>query len=91
MTRSQIRSMAPAFTSNSPRADASGRKGAVYLFVGRGDSWSGRQKVTAGDGAPRDLFGASVALSKDGGVALVGADGKDGTTGAAYVLSLGRN
>jgi hypothetical protein len=47
--------------------------------------------VTAGDGAPRDLFGASVALSKDGGVALVGADGKDGTTGAAYVLSLGRD
>jgi hypothetical protein len=69
-------------------ADAKdGLKGAAYLFVRRGGSWSERQKLQASDGGPDDFFGASVALSKDGDVALVGApDGLLFKLGAAYVF-----
>jgi putative cell wall-binding protein len=64
-------------------------QGAAYVFTGSGSSWTERRKLTAGDGAPGDFFGASVALS--GGTALIGAYGHDMPSstdqGAAYVFT----
>ncbi len=59
--------------------------GAAYVFTGSG--WSAQQKLTDPGGASRDLFGNSVALSSDGGTALVGAPGVNSDHGAAYVFT----
>jgi FG-GAP repeat len=58
-------------------------KGAAYVFVRSGTSWSQRQKLTASDAAKGDEFGYSVAIS--GSTAVVCADHKN-KTGAAYVF-----
>lgn len=59
-------------------------KGAVYVFVRSGSSWSQQAELTASDGSPLDYFGQSVALSGD--TVVVGAPGKAMWTGAAYVF-----
>ena len=58
--------------------------GAAYVFVRNGTSWTQQAKLTASDGTPLDYFGQSVAVSGD--TAVVGAWGKDGDTGVAYVF-----
>jgi len=58
--------------------------GAAYVFVRHGSRWTQQAKLTADDGIAEDYFGSAVALS--GGTALVGAAGKNGNTGAAYVF-----
>ncbi|MDX2040011.1 MAG: putative Ig domain-containing protein [Acidobacteriota bacterium] len=65
------------------------RPGAVYLFTRNGTtpntSWTFRQKVTANDGSPDNLFGFAVAL--DGDTLAVGAPGDGGNRrGAAYIF-----
>ncbi|HEY7909029.1 MAG TPA: FG-GAP repeat protein, partial [Thermomicrobiales bacterium] len=44
-------------------------------------------KLVASDAASGDEFGFSVAVSSDGNLALIGADGKGGFTGAAYIFT----
>jgi hypothetical protein len=66
---------------------ANGLAGACYVFTLSNGVWSLQQTLTASDGAPFDYFGTSVAL--DGVTAVVGAIGKGGFTGAAYVFTLG--
>jgi hypothetical protein len=65
--------------------------GSAYVFTRSGTSWTPQQKLTAGDGAARDIFGHSVSLSGDGNTALVGAifgDTAAGTrAGSAYVFT----
>jgi hypothetical protein len=63
--------------------------GAAYVFVLSGTSWTQQAELTAGDAAQGDHFGVSAALSRDGRTALVGADGKNASTGAAYVYAAG--
>jgi hypothetical protein len=58
--------------------------GAAYVFVRSGATWIQLAKLTASDGAQGDAFGYSVALS--GTTVLIGADGKNNDTGAAYVF-----
>lgn len=60
--------------------------GAAYIFTRSGGAWTVQQKLTAGDGEANDAFG-SVSLSADGITALIGALGKNGNTGAAYVFT----
>src|SRR5207302_129505 len=63
--------------------------GAAYIFSrnqGGADNWGQVQKLTASDGAANDRFGRSVALSDD--AIVVGADGKNSYTGAAYVFEI---
>jgi hypothetical protein len=60
------------------------KRGAAYVFVRDGDSWSEEQKLVASDGAEGDAFGWSVSLSDDD--ALIGAYGAEKTRGAAYVF-----
>ncbi len=67
--------------------------GAAYLFVRVESGWIEQAKLTAPDPSLKARFGRSVALSADGGVALIGAV-FDGSTdlvlpngpGAAYVF-----
>ncbi len=58
--------------------------GAVYVFLRSGSTWTEQQKLAASDAAASDAFGWSVALSGD--TALVGAEGKNSSAGAAYVF-----
>ena len=68
---------------------ANGGGGAVFYFTLGVAGWSLVQELTPSDASEGDRFGCSVALSPDGGTVVVGADGKDGLTGAAYVFTLG--
>ena len=61
-------------------------QGAAYVFVRDKGVWSQRQELAASDGAVGDAFGFSVALSRDGNVALVAGPGKNFAQGAAYVF-----
>ncbi len=68
-------------------------RGAAYVFVRSGSSWSQQTKLLAGDKASDDYFGWSVALSGNGSTALIGAFAEDDATGfsttengAAYVF-----
>jgi uncharacterized protein (TIGR03437 family) len=66
---------------------ASGRNnaiGAAYVFVRSGGVWSQQQELTAPDGAAGDYFGNPVSVSGD--TALMGASGRNGGIGAAYVF-----
>jgi hypothetical protein len=59
-------------------------KGSVYVFVRNGSVWSEQAELMATDGVSHDQFGGSVALTGD--TAIVGASGKAGFSGAAYVF-----
>src|SRR5205807_19220 len=58
--------------------------GAAYVFARRGTGWHQQARLTAGDAAEEDNVGLSVAVSAD--TAVVGAPGKNGSRGAAYVF-----
>ncbi len=63
--------------------------GAVYVFRDQGGTWVEEAKLTASDGAIRDRFGASVAISGD--TLAVGARSRDTSggsdAGAVYVFA----
>ncbi len=63
--------------------------GAVYVFEREPDgSWSALgPKLVASDPATSDMFGVSVSISGD--LAVIGANGKNSVTGAAYVFKRG--
>jgi hypothetical protein len=72
--------------------------GAVWAFTRSGSSWTQQGEKLVGDCASsctnqgtgesgEGKFGASVALSADGGIALVGGPGDTGGTGAAWVFT----
>jgi hypothetical protein len=66
------------------------RQGSAYIFVRSGAVWAEQQKLTAADGAARDNFGVSVAVSGD--TAIVGAWGDTVTApsqGSAYIFTRG--
>lgn len=63
-----------------------GFRGAAYVFVRSGDSWTQEQQLVASDGAEGDNFGWSVSLSGDR--ALVSAFARDSARGTAYVFVL---
>lgn len=58
--------------------------GSVYVFTLSGGAWVQDDKLNAPDGAPRDRFGASLALISDS--LLVGAPNRGGEVGAVYVF-----
>ena len=69
----------------APRENGSG---AVHEFRRRDDRWEHAGTLTAASLESSDQFGASVRL--EGGRALVGAPGRDGARGAAFVFALDR-
>jgi hypothetical protein len=58
--------------------------GSAYLIADNGVGWEIAQKLSASDGGPGAWFGCDVALEND--MALIGALGEDGYTGAIYVF-----
>ena len=65
-------------------ASNDGLSGAAYVYRFGTTDWVEEQKLVSSDLAQFDIFGRSVSLSGD--VALVGADGDETLTGAAYVF-----
>ena len=66
------------------------RSGAVYVFDRAGGAWNQAAKLVAGDAAPFDSLGASVAT--DGTLYLAGTPNGDGSvadSGAGYLFSVG--
>jgi hypothetical protein len=63
--------------------DDDGGKGAVWVFVRSGATWSPQGGKLTGTGA----FGSSLALSADGSTALVGAPGDVGGVGGVWVFT----
>ena len=61
-----------------------GYAGSAYVFRYDGSNWTEEQKLTAGDPATWDTFGASVAIN--GSAALIGAVGDQSYAGAVYVF-----
>jgi hypothetical protein len=67
-------------------ADVDGNEdqGAAYVFVRSGTQWQQVQDLNAADGAEREYFGTSVAVSADGQTIAVGARWADLEFGSAY-------
>jgi hypothetical protein len=63
--------------------DGGDASGAAYVFARQGATWAQQQKPTAGDAAPSDVFGTSVAISDD---TLVGGAPGDEGIGSAYLF-----
>jgi hypothetical protein len=67
--------------------DAGAESGSVYVFVRSGGVWSQQAKLTAIDGAPGDLFGASVSVA--GETVVIGSPRDDDggkNSGSVYVF-----
>jgi hypothetical protein len=79
---------AVAISGNTALIGAGGKAGGqgyVYAFTRSGTAWTKQAEFTSSDGAAKDCFGCSVAIS--GTSAFVGAPGKLGDTGAAYAFT----
>ena len=61
-------------------------QGKAYIYNWNGSAWV-ETGITASDGAANDFFGYSVGLSGDGNTLSVGADGKNGNQGKAYIYN----
>lgn len=59
--------------------------GAAYVFVRSGTTWSQQAELTPSHGADNDGFGVSVGIS--GTTVVVGANGVNDDTGAAYIFT----
>lgn len=78
-----------ALTGADQHDDKGDNFGAPYGFTRTGSSWIQQTKLTAPDGAEGDSFGASVALTVNGRVALIGAHGDEDSgsdSGSAHVF-----
>ena len=79
----------------APLSDTGGtNKGAAYIFVRSGSTWTQQQKIQASDTVSDTgsfSFGESVSISSDGSYVIIGAqygdNGGTSDTGAAYVFT----
>jgi len=62
-------------------------KGAAWVFMRSGSTWSEQTKLIATGSAANDGVGGAVALSGDGNTALIGAPTQNSSAGAAYVFT----
>jgi len=60
--------------------------GAVYVFNKGESDWGAPSRLTAGDAGARDAFGVSLAISANGSTVIVGATGRNGNAGTAYIF-----
>ncbi|HEV2400458.1 MAG TPA: FG-GAP repeat protein [Candidatus Sulfotelmatobacter sp.] len=68
--------------------DFAARQGEAYVFAKPGDGWQSSTetaRLTASDGQPWDMFGASTSVVRD--TIVIGALRLAGSTGAAYVFT----
>ena len=69
---------------NDDFADQSGK---AFVFTRSGNNWALQARLHAQDPKRIDFFGASVALSRDGDLAMIGASGKGTIRGAVYIFT----
>jgi len=70
-------------------APGSAGGGTAWVFQRSSSGWPAAGSRLSGSGESEQGFGKSVALSGDGGTAVVGAPGDEGATGAAWVFDHG--
>ena len=77
----------------APLASNPTRTGMVYVFIKPGGGWvttsTPTATITNAASVASDRFGNSVSLSQDSFTALIGADGVNSSTGAAYIYFAG--
>lgn len=81
----------PLEDGGADAANSVPESGAVYVFMRSGGVWSQQALLKAADIGAADFFGASVAISTDGGTLVVGAplaDGRVPATGAQPARSV---
>jgi hypothetical protein len=61
--------------------------GAAWIFTHRSQTWARAARLTPSDETGSGAFGASVALSADGRIALIGAPNDDKARGAAWLFT----
>lgn len=61
------------------------QKGAAYIFIRSGTTWTQQAKLTASDGLSYEHFGASVAISSDGSYVIIGSPDAE-SVGTAYIF-----
>lgn len=72
----------------SPQNDDLGiQAGKVFVFVRSGVVWTLQARLLAQDGKAGDFFGATVSLSRDGTIAMIGASGKGLIRGSCYIFT----
>src|SRR4051794_8813853 len=68
--------------------DADDERGAAWVFVRSGESWTQQgDKLTGAGGVSRSRFGSAVALSADGNTVLIGGEQDNFSRGAAWVFT----
>lgn len=71
--------------------DKGATSGSVFVYKRTGTAWAKQAKLLASDGVATDLFGSSVAISRDGLTIAIGSTGQDpsaiANTGAIYVFN----
>ena len=60
--------------------------GAAYIFSRSSGNWTQQQEITEQNAQPNDDFGISVALNRDGSIALIGADHTNAAKGQALIF-----
>src|SRR5437764_4395306 len=61
-------------------------RGAAYVYARKGSEWVLQQELRAPGESEASLFGASIALSRDGNTALIGAPESGEYRGAAWIF-----
>jgi len=69
----------------SPNSDYT--SGSAFIFTGSRNTWNQTARITSTDIKSGDRFGTSVSINSLGNIALVGAPGVSGYSGAAYVFT----
>lgn len=65
--------------------------GAVYIFTGKNQNWSGAVKITGSPSNSGDQFGSSLSMNSAGNVLIVGAPRANNLSGAAYIFTGNQN
>ena len=75
--------------------DGIDRAGSAYVFTRSGSTWTEKQKLTASDKGPNDLFGSPSYLNYEAGVLVLGASYRDigdlSNIGGVYVFRYTRD
>jgi hypothetical protein len=62
--------------------------GAVYVFTGGGATWVQQQELAESNPNRNDQLGVPLAVDRDGGTVVAGAEGRNNGMGAAFVFGL---
>ena len=61
--------------------------GAVYVFTGKNENWSGIAKITGSSSYSGYKFGSSLSMNSAGNVLIAGAPGANNFSGSAYIFT----